>query len=171
MGYGEVWWFFRDEGIESLDSAVAALRDAGLVAGNPATGTPQIIDDNGVQVPWDAAEVGRRWFAGELITAQLWLNPETDVLVEFVRPARLLTFDLDGMTTAEARFTVFAVLNAALSLAGTQAVVTDKNLPDRGEELLEAPYAALRFKPDLLVSVAAEGRYAVEVGSNSWLSA
>jgi hypothetical protein len=175
VSYGEIWWFFRDSGETSLDEAVTALGGAGLVAGNPATGIPQVIDDDGRQVPWDGAEVRRRWLGGETVTAQFWLNRDTDVLVELVRPDQLLTFDLDGMTTAEARLTVFAVLNAALSLAGTQAVVVDRSLPDRGDELRTAmsgrlSSAGLPFTPDLLASLEGDGRYVVDIRAGSWLS-
>jgi hypothetical protein len=90
VSYGEAWWFFRDSGEASLDEAVTALRDAGLVAGNPATGVPQVIGDDGRQVPWDDAEVRRRWIVGETVTVQFWVNRETDVLVELMRPHQLL---------------------------------------------------------------------------------
>lgn len=175
MGYGEVWWFLRDEGVESLDEAVTALRAAGLVAGNPATGVPQILDTDGQQIKWIESEVQKRWAAGETVTAQLWVNPETDVLVELMRPSQLFTFDLDGMTTAEARITVFAVINAALSLPGTQAVIVDRHLPDRGDEVLEAMAAGsvgagIHFAPDLMVSVTATGHYTIDVRTSSWLA-
>jgi hypothetical protein len=175
VGYGEAWWFLRDSGEASLDEAVTALRDAGLVAGNPATGVQQVIDDDGRQVPWDDAEVRRRWAVGESVTVQFWVNRETDVLVELMRPDQLVTFDLDGMTTAEARLTVFAVLNAALSLAGTQAVVVAGSLPDRGDDLRATmaggwSKAGLPFTPDLLVSVEGDGQYSMNVRVGSWLS-
>lgn len=175
MSYGEAWWFFRDSGEASLDEAVTALTDAGLVMGNPATGVPQVIDDDGRQVPWDGAEVKRRWIGGETVTVQFWVNRETDVLVELIRPHQVLTCDLDGMTTAEARLAVFAVLNAALSLAGTQAVVVDGNLPDCGADLRvamagEPSTVELPFTPDLLVLVEGDGHYSVDVRAGSWLS-
>jgi hypothetical protein len=175
VSYGEAWWFCRDDGEASLDEALTALRDAGLIAGNPATGIPEIIDDDGRQAPWDGAEVRRRWMGGETVTLQFWVNRETDVLVELMRPHRLLTFDLDGMTAAEARRAVFAVLNAALSLPATQAVVVDRNLPDCGDDLLVATtggssFVGLSFTADLLLSVQGDGHHRLDIREGSWLS-
>lgn len=175
MGYGEVWWLLRDDGVKTLGEAMTALRDAGLVAEHPELGVPQTLSDDGAQVPWDEADVNRRWCSGETVTAQFWLNRETDVLVELVRSHQLLTFDLDGMTTAEARITVFAVLNAALSLTGTRAVLVARSLPDRGDEVLEAATRepvgdALPFQPDLLVSAQGDGAFGVNIRLGSWLS-
>jgi len=175
VSYGEIWWFFRDSGEASLDDAVTALSGAGVVLGNPATGVPQVIDADGQQVRWNGIEVKDRWIGGETVTAQFWVNPETDVLVELVHRRQLLTFDLDGMTTAEARLTVFGVLNAAFTLAGTQAVVVDLGLPDRGDDLCGAMFggssrAGLPFTPDLLATAEGDGGYRIDIRAGSWLS-
>jgi hypothetical protein len=106
MGFGEVWWFLHEDSVASLETAMTAIRNAGMVVGNPATGVPQIVDAAGSQVSWDPISVGQRWAAGETVTVQLWVNRETDVLMQLKRHHRL-QFDLDGMTTAEARWTGF----------------------------------------------------------------
>jgi hypothetical protein len=175
MGYGEVWWMLDSDAVASLGTAIAALQDAGLAVGNPATSVPQMLDDNGVQIPWDASDVVGKWAGGETATVQLWVNPETDVLVEIVGQQRLLTFELDGMSTAEARFTVFAVLNAGLSLPDTQAIIVDRDLADWGEELLAATSgvfsrSALPHTPDLLVTSDRNNHYSIDVRNGSWLS-
>jgi hypothetical protein len=176
VGFGEVWWFLGEDDAAALAGAVAALRDAGLKAGNPATGVPELIDGDGVRVPWHQADVRQRWLRGDTVTAQLWINQETDVLVELIQPHRLLTFDLDGMTTAEARFTVFAVLNAALSVSGTAGVVVDRNLPDIGDDLLAAVAngaltSGIAPPPDLLARAEREGHHSVVIRRDSWLAA
>jgi hypothetical protein len=175
MGHGEAWWFLRDDSVAVLDEVIVALRDAGLVAGNPATGVPEMIDGDGRQVPWESVDVKRRWTEGETVTVQLWINREVDVLVELTRPQQLFTFDLDGMTTAEARFTSFAVLNAAFSFAATEAVIIDRDLPDNGDAVLVARAegslkATLAATPDLLALAEGVGRYRVNVREGSWLS-
>lgn len=175
MSYGEIWWFRRGGGATAFDDALVALHEAGMTVQNPVSGSAYVLDDEGSQVQWDKDEVRLRWLAGNAVTAQLWINSEVDVLVTAEHPQGLMTFDLDGMTMAEARRTVFAVANAAMSQPGTVAVVVDRELPDRGDDLLAAygersVQASLSFVPDLLLSSMGDWRFAVDVRPGSWLA-
>jgi hypothetical protein len=112
---------------------------------------------------------------GETVTVQFWLNQDTDVLVELARPRGLMAFDLDGTTTVEARSAVFSVLNAALSLSTTLAVVADSDLADYGDDVLVtakrgALKGGLSFTPALLATADGGGRYTVEISPESWLA-
>lgn len=175
MSLGEVWWFWGDHGDDLLTGPVNALVAAGLVMENPGSGQRFVLDGQGCQVPWLDEDVIRRWREGEVVVLQLWLNRTTDVLVTVDRSNGLITLDLDGTTPEEARLVVFAALNAAIACSGSRFVVADTQLPDRGEDLVAWVGENTRdgdpiFEPDLMMSSAVDGKYAVTIKPESWLS-
>jgi hypothetical protein len=174
VSIGEIWWFWRGGQDDFLSKALSAMFAAGLSADNPVSGRRFVLDGEGRQIPWNNEDVQQRWMAGNVVVLQLWVSQDADVLLTAERPQNLLTVDLGGMTLAEARRTLFATLDAALKCAETLAVVADRELPERGDDLVawknQASPAQPPFEPDLVMRAHGGGHFTLDVRPGSWLA-
>ena len=173
MGYGEIWWLWEDSGPDSLDRALKALVEAGLSTENE-FGEHVYLDEKGRQQPWDERLVFDLWNSGKVVTLQLWLSGEVDVVVVASRSEGVITLGLDGHDWSEARRTSQMAIGAALTLGGTRAMIIDNQLEEFGDEfneLITRGETSYPFEPALLLLPGTEERsFSITVSEDSWLS-
>ena len=172
MSIGEAWWFFERPPTAGPNGLLELLHRQGISYHSPLDDLIYIIDETGSRrkIPLDF--VLSEWDAERVLTMQLWINANTDVIITAERGGSCVTFDLDGLLLKEAISVVTTLLLCACLVDGTRALIVDRQLPDRGDEwskALTSRRAALLGDTDLALLVESDGTKTVKVGPKSWL--
>jgi hypothetical protein len=170
VSLGEAWWF-AGRSVEQLPQYLLDfLPRRGIDCRNPDDGRLWVLDEVGSRREAASDFVFVEWAAERNLTMQLWLDPDTDVLVTMEPANSLIVFDLDGLLIDEAGTVVSALLLAACTRHDTRALVVDRYLPDRGEQWSRvAAGGPIPYEPDLALLAESDGQRPLRVGPDSWL--
>jgi hypothetical protein len=172
MSLGEAWWFVGQTGELAPQQVLEFLRKRGISLRHPRDGRIWVFDDIGSRRAASLDFIHREWTANRVLTMQLWIDADTDVVITTEPEHSLLTFSLDGLLTTEASNLVAALILGAGAKFNTPLLVVDRLLPDRSAEWIPVALGSrpIPYEPDLLLMRGHNGEQILTVRPNSWLA-
>lgn len=170
MGAGEALWVFEHMSEQGVESLLDLLGQRGLYLHHPENGHIWVIEGRGSRRRVPLSFVVSEWVGPRRLTMQLWLDQDTDVVIEVEPGGVRVWFALDGFLTQQLTQAVGALTLCACAVDETRLLVVDRDLEDRDEAWMAAlcSGSSEAVDPDLLVLVQSGGR-TVRVGDRSWL--
>ncbi|WP_207386186.1 hypothetical protein [Protofrankia symbiont of Coriaria ruscifolia] len=172
MGLGEAWWFFDRVPERGVEHMLELLDGQGLHLRHPADELIYVFDEIGSRREASLSFVAAEWTAQHVLTMQLWVDADTDVVVAVESGGTCVTFSIDGLLRQEAERVIAGLALCACVVPETRALVVDRYLPEGGDAWrhgIESRPIAPPSDPDLLVGPEEDGVSLIRVGRGSWL--
>lgn len=171
MGLGEVWWLFERTPEQGVERLLELLDLHGVKLRQPVDKLIYVFDEVGSRREAPLSFIVAEWVAQGVLTMQLWVDEDTDVIVTAEAGGTCVTFSLDGLSRQQAVRIVADLVLCASVVDETRVVVVDHLLPEGGEVWLNTSGSgqiAFNREPDLLVRAERDGPQ-IKVGRESWL--